>query len=298
MEQTEQRFFQLIQNIIQAGERLQEVNEDTNNLFMIIEENIDIDKEMLEDISQISNQRNIWTNLLYESVQEMAKHKKYLSFLKSGICGYCGKSFVFLRKHYANKKSNCYAKYCEDHGGEEPEDVVSTPIKSEEIEDCKEIVSSMDNLELSSPTITEHTEDKGNLVKLVNQIKHFLTLKYEENEQEYTPVCCGKHCSETDGLKLGFGWNKYNLSKSEMITEQLYCEECYLEYTHSNCKACGNKYLYTEMKYKDGDGFGESLYGHNDFFCKDCVQDIDAKENIKEYEIFINDDFSFSSANR
>jgi hypothetical protein len=94
----------------------------------------------------------------------------------------------------------------------------------------------------------------------------------EDEEEEQQEECCGKHCDETKNLTKAMGWNRYHFSKEDMITEQLFCENCIEEYTTEKCKSCGEIYKYTEMKYRYGGNFGEGLYGHDDFFCVPCIK--------------------------
>lgn len=112
--------------------------------------------------------------------------------------------------------------------------------------------------------ILEYNTSSGYALKLIDL--------QEEEEGE----CCGKHCDETNNLKLAMGWNRYHLNEDEMITEQLFCEDCIEEYTTSKCKGCSETYKYTEMKYRNGGNFGEALYGHNDFYCIPCITQINS----------------------
>ena len=105
--------------------------------------------------------------------------------------------------------------------------------------------------------------------------------KILEIEEEELPTCCGKYCEETKNLKLEKGWYRFHFGVEDMIQEQLFCEECISEYTTSKCKGCSETYKYTEMEYRDGGAFGEALYGHDDFFCKPCIVNI----NNVEYEL-------------
>ena len=103
---------------------------------------------------------------------------------------------------------------------------------------------------------------------LWNNIKEFAIL----------PICSGKYCENTKNLKLEKGWYRYHFKVEDMIKEQLFCEECIKEYTISKCKGCSETYKYTEMEYRDGGAFGEALYGHDDFFCKPCIVNINNVE--------------------
>ena len=96
----------------------------------------------------------------------------------------------------------------------------------------------------------------------------------DDEEDEDLPECCGKYCDETTGLKLGMGWYKYHSSVADMITEQLWCENCYTDNTGHECKGCSEYFPYTEMTYKEGGGFGEACYCYDQFFCKSCVASI------------------------
>jgi len=97
--------------------------------------------------------------------------------------------------------------------------------------------------------------------------------------------CCGKHCDETIGLKLGMGWNRYHFSVADMIQSQLWCEYCYATNTGHNCKGCSEYYTYTEMTYQDGGAFGEACYCYDQYFCKVCVANIKSiNYNPDEYK--------------
>ena len=123
----------------------------------------------------------------------------------------------------------------------------------------------------------------------------------EPDEDEDKPYCCGKHCDETEGLKLGMGWYRHHLSIAEMITEQLWCEECFKENTGHECKGCSEYYPYTEMTYKEGGAFGNALYCYDQFFCKSCIDNINSiflydpdeweEDEVKKPPVSIDDIF-------
>jgi hypothetical protein len=94
-----------------------------------------------------------------------------------------------------------------------------------------------------------------------------------ENEDE---CCNGKNCDEKKGLNMGMGWNRYYSTKDDMLTEQMFCGNCYDNYVYSNCKSCGEKYPYTEMEYKNGGAFGKATYEYTNYFCEDCVNNINS----------------------
>lgn len=98
--------------------------------------------------------------------------------------------------------------------------------------------------------------------------------EYGEEEIDNLPTCCGKHCEETNGLKLAMGFNRYHSSVADMITAQLWCEDCYTLNVGNECKGCSEYFPYTEMTYKEGGGFGEVCYCYDQFFCKSCVASI------------------------
>jgi len=103
-------------------------------------------------------------------------------------------------------------------------------------------------------------------------------------EYDDKPECCGKHCDETEGLKLGMGWNRWHSSVTDMITEQLWCENCYKDCVGNECKSCCEYYPYTEMTYHEGGAFGEALYCYDQYFCKSCVEYYNAIDyNPDEY---------------
>ena len=118
MDISEQRLYQLIQNAIQFGETLYDIKVRIEEYKQsIIDQHfnqtlLDQDISLMRiQIQEQESRRNTYTNLLYECVQEMKEHKKYKSYLKSGVCFYCGLGYVILRNHYANPKSACSAKY-------------------------------------------------------------------------------------------------------------------------------------------------------------------------------------------
>ena len=96
----------------------------------------------------------------------------------------------------------------------------------------------------------------------------------EESEEEEEKECCGKHCCETKGLKIGKGWNRYHLNIEEMITEQLWCEYCYEKNTTQKCKGCWEVSPYTDMEYKEGGNFGEAVCCYDQYYCKPCIVSI------------------------
>ncbi len=97
---------------------------------------------------------------------------------------------------------------------------------------------------------------------------------WNKEEEEDLPTCCGKNCDETKGLKLGMGWNLYHFTTADMITEQLWCENCANEYMGHACKGCREYHPYTEMTYQEGGAFGDACYCYDQFFCKLCVDTI------------------------
>jgi len=104
-------------------------------------------------------------------------------------------------------------------------------------------------------------------------------------EYDDKPECCGKHCDETEGLKLGMGWNRWHLSVTDMITEQLWCVNCYKDYVGNECKSCCEYYPYTEMTYHEGGAFGDDPWSSAMFFCKSCVDNINSIDyNPDEYD--------------
>ncbi len=92
--------------------------------------------------------------------------------------------------------------------------------------------------------------------------------------QKIEQECCGKNCGEKNGLKLGMGWNRYHTNKNEMITNQLFCVDCFYIYTSENCKSCDELLPYTELKFAEGGAFGNSTNNSKQFFCKKCFDEI------------------------
>lgn len=129
------------------------------------------------------------------------------------------------------------------------------------------IVCKSCKFELPEMLMSEHL-DKTNP-------KNKCLCKHDEEEEDL-PTCCGKYCEETKGLKLGMGWYRHHSSVCDMITEQLFCENCFDEFTGHECKGCSEYYPYSQMTYKEGGAFGEALYCYDQFFCKSCVDDIES----------------------
>jgi len=99
-----------------------------------------------------------------------------------------------------------------------------------------------------------------------------------EEEEDIEPECYGKHCSETEGLKLCIGWNKYYCLDNKRFTENLYCNYCEKQDCYTNCVWCGENYKLTDMEYRCGGGFADKdAYGNACMFCKECVNIIEKK---------------------
>ena len=107
-------------------------------------------------------------------------------------------------------------------------------------------------------------------------------------EYDDKPECCGKHCDETEGLKLGMGWNRWHLSVTDMITEQLWCENCYKDYVGNedcrtkpcsedsefmceliDCATCKRPTMRKDMYWKEGGCCMTDL-------CEDCAPKVPA----------------------
>jgi hypothetical protein len=63
-------------------------------------------------------------------------------------------------------------------------------------------------------------------------------------DEEDEPECSGKHCSNTENLRLEKCWDKFERA----VTEQLVCERCYDELTKKDCVSCSEKYIWDELK--------------------------------------------------
>jgi len=107
-----------------------------------------------------------------------------------------------------------------------------------------------------------------------NWVSTTTALLYKSNPHR---ICCGKYCEENINLKKGMGWNKWHLRVETMITEQIYCPDCYDQYTSHKCMGCTVVHNYTDMDYKEGGIFGEPLYGYDQFYCKPCVSSLEKK---------------------
>ena len=90
--------------------------------------------------------------------------------------------------------------------------------------------------------------------------------------------CCGENCEETNNLKFEYGWNRNYTNKLDMKMKQLWCVDCYEEYTYYPCKRCEIIYCYEEL------GFYKNNKLINDcdeklFFCVDCINIIETEDN-------------------
>jgi hypothetical protein len=131
--------------------------------------------------------------------------------------------------------------------------------------------------------------DVNDVMKVLTDEQQTTILTYlgcdiTSDEEEAESECCGKHCDETEGLKLGMGWNRWHSSVKDMITDQLWCENCYKDCVGRECKSCSEYYPYTEMTYHKGGAFGEPCMDLAMFFCKSCVDKINSIDyNPDEY---------------
>ena len=98
----------------------------------------------------------------------------------------------------------------------------------------------------------------------------------EEEEEE--PECYGKHCSETEGLKLCIGWNRNYCLDNKRFTENLFCDYCEKTNCYTKCVWCSETYKVTDMEYRCGGGFAhKDAYGEACMFCKECVAIIEQR---------------------
>ena len=92
------------------------------------------------------------------------------------------------------------------------------------------------------------------------------------------PECYGKHCSETEGLKLCIGWNRNYCLDNKRFTENLFCDYCEKTNCYTDCVWCGENYKLTDMEFRCGGGFAhKDAYGNACMFCKECVAIIEKR---------------------
>lgn len=98
--------------------------------------------------------------------------------------------------------------------------------------------------------------------------------EYDEEEEQ----CYGKHCSETQGLKLCVGWNMNYCLDNKRFTQNLFCDYCEKLNCYTACVWCSENYKLTDMVYRCGGGFTDKdAYGNKCMFCKDCVDIIEKR---------------------
>ena len=96
-----------------------------------------------------------------------------------------------------------------------------------------------------------------------------------DDDDEDEDECFGKHCCNTENLKLGKCWSRIK----QATTEELICEECWEQETKQKCVACCETYTHDQLKlmpeqYPWGSCSDGAYYN---FFCVDCIKDINAK---------------------
>ena len=100
----------------------------------------------------------------------------------------------------------------------------------------------------------------------------------DETDWEDEPECYGKHCSETEGLKLCIGWNRNYCLDNKRFTENLFCDYCEKTNCYTDCVWCGENYKLTDMEFRRGGGFAhKDAYGNACMFCKECVAIIEKR---------------------
>ena len=162
-------------------------------------------------IQEQESRRNTYTNLLYDCVQEMEEHKKYKSYLKSGVCFYCGLGYVILRNHYANPKSACSAKYREDH----PDTPHRPYVPQEDDEDTepsqdslKSVCANLENLQIQSSQSSLEPSQEFDIER--NQISAHLANPLQEQEEDSDATqdicenlidCSTQECSQEEPVE-------------------------------------------------------------------------------------------------
>lgn len=124
--------------------------------------------------------------------------------------------------------------------------------------------------------------ETGDVEKIVNLYRYAEEKRIEEEEEkeEKKPKCYGKHCDETEGLKKGIGWNRYN-NCPDLITEPYfkefdYCEYCYNECCNDwECCMCKEKMMAKDLQVKRGGPFGDGICWEQ-VFCQSCIISIKA----------------------
>jgi len=108
-----------------------------------------------------------------------------------------------------------------------------------------------------------------------NVEKEKRNLVYSDEDDEDEDECFSKHCCNTENLKLGKCWSR----TKQATTEELICEECWEQETKQKCVACCETYTHDQLKlmpeqYPWGSCSDGAYYN---FFCVDCIKDINAK---------------------
>ena len=152
MDISEQRLYQLIENNIQFGETLYEIQQKLEEYQNEKQEDSGegICYNTYQCIQDQKRMRDNNTKHLYDCVMEMKEHKKVKSFLKSESCFYCGLRYVILRNHYANPKSACSAKYRQDNP-DTPQRPYTEDEETEPSQDSlKSVCANLENLHIES----------------------------------------------------------------------------------------------------------------------------------------------------
>ena len=104
-----------------------------------------------------------------------------------------------------------------------------------------------------------------------------LVQKVEEEDEE-VPECFGKHCSNTNNLTIGKCWNR----RTQSISDELICPECWEQETNTDCNACKEIFTYDQVKSMPDRWPFLNLLVPN-IYCQGCVKDI--KERVKRGEL-------------
>jgi hypothetical protein len=104
----------------------------------------------------------------------------------------------------------------------------------------------------------------------------------EEEEEEEENQCYGKHCSNTNCLKLVVGWNRSFGVDGQRFAMNLYCDECIKTSCFEKCNACSVEYPLTSLNYRTGGLFSGEHWtpACENLYCGTCCDDIEKKMTL------------------
>jgi len=104
---------------------------------------------------------------------------------------------------------------------------------------------------------------KGLNIIFNNKIERII--KYNGNDYYSTFECCGKHCGETNKLKVCYGYDRFWTGMIPFKL-QLKCDICIKEYNKVVCDKCSNEFDCKKMNFLSGG------YDEKKILCNRCIK--------------------------